>query len=440
MSNIPTSKQQLILHLLEHGKTHTWQELAEKFNIKNRHGFVDGRTANDVWRNYRDKNFKKGYKLPDNRSNKQLQEKAIELRANWNLADGSEGASYRNKPFLPDKTKLLKDIIDSQDGSLELRSVWTQADGEIGFSYRRKHESEEFEEFGQLLKELKWSINEHLQDYPAKKEPPHIEFVYPKIGVVSIADLHIGAKISDLIKTPDFSIDILIDYLSQVADIINKQCFSEVHLSILGDIIESFTGLNHLNVWKNLEYKAWGSNAVIISCEILSKFLSQITNLHFVYIVSGNHDRTTSNSKEDTEGGVAQLVHYFLSQKFTSINFEWDPMLLSKEIDGLCYIFTHGHHNFVKGNVGDICFKYGKQGMYNILLSGHLHVRSKKNNNFSKEDSILEDNSDYRALKCPPLFTGNFYSESNSWTSTAGFMMFQNMNGLPYTHDIPLKI
>src|SRR5690606_25999017 len=66
-----------------------------------------------------------------------------------------------------------------------------------------------------------------------------------KTGVVKIADLHLGAYVDNLIKTKDFSINILANKLMDAADEINERKYSIVHVHILGDLIESFTGLSH---------------------------------------------------------------------------------------------------------------------------------------------------------------------------------------------------
>ena len=51
---------------------------------------------------------------------------------------------------------------------------------------------------------------------------------------------------------------------------------------------------------------------------------------------------------------------------------------------------------------------------------------SKKKILFESFDVISYDTSDYRAITVPPLFTGNFYSESNGWNSSAGFVRMKN--------------
>ena len=73
------------------------------------------------------------------------------------------------------------------------------------------------------------------------KYTPIIKDTKNKIGVVKIADLHLGSYVDNLIRTKDFSIDILANKLSEAVTDINERSYSIVHVHILGDLIESFT-------------------------------------------------------------------------------------------------------------------------------------------------------------------------------------------------------
>jgi hypothetical protein len=55
----------------------------------------------------------------------------------------------------------------------------------------------------------------------------------------------VGAYIDGLIKTKFFLPSILIDYLEQTTLKVNRNNAKEVNIFCLGDLIESFTGLNH---------------------------------------------------------------------------------------------------------------------------------------------------------------------------------------------------
>lgn len=253
------------------------------------------------------------------------------------------------------------------------------------------------------------------------------------IGVISVADLHFGAEIEDLLRSGKFNIKVLSKYLTNSAHIINQKGYKEVHLSMLGDFIESFTGLNHADSWKGMGKGMFGMNAVILCYEILMKtFVSKINNLKGIYIVSGNHDRVTSSNKEDHKGEVAQLLAYLFNSNLKGVNVEYHPMIITKVIDNICYLFTHGHLGFVQKELSKILFDYGRQGYYNVLIQGHKHSREVKKSVKRKQyewndvQVVQLDEVDYRFIIAPPMFTGNFFSESIGYSSSAGLAIMEN--------------
>lgn len=285
------------------------------------------------------------------------------------------------------------------------------------------------------LKEFLELVNKTLKN---RKSIPKIKKSKKKkkVGFVPIADLHIGAYIRELILTQDYDVDKVISYLDEAAEEINSQNYSEVHIAIMGDIIESFTGKNHENSFQSVGYNQTGFSVMITAYEILENFLSKIENLKKVYAVSGNHDRYSASNKEDTKGEVLQGVSYFLN-KFLKVDVEYDPIVINAVIDGISYIITHGHHRFIAKNIEKVILDYGVQGMYNVVVKAHDHTR-KKSDTIVRVGTIIQDSANYRGYTCPPFFTGNLYSESNGWTSTAGFLQMWNKKGKICCLDIPL--
>jgi predicted phosphodiesterase len=406
MQKLSDNKKQLIEFLIQNsGKPDelTWIELATLYKIKDALGNTSGENARQLWKNYR-KNM--------------IEEEKVDL----NKYSGEKGASQ------------YKELIEQlQSENMKVKSLWTSGD-KINISVAPDTHKEK-EDYSSLLKEeLLKHIKENKSSFKKKSTP----YAGNKVGVAITADYHIGAYIEGLVKTQDFSIGQVIEYLDQVAEDINSFRYSEVHLIILGDLIESFTGLNHINSWKGLESGAYGGNVVIMAYEILKNFFSKITNLSNVYMISGNHDRVTSNNQEDVDGDVAKILAYFLAQNCKGVNIDFHPMVITKVIDNICYIMTHGHLGFSNKDLGKVLFQYGKQGYYNVLLSGHLHTRRSTQNIISTQ-TIMDDCADYRSIICPSLFTGNFYSESNGWTSTAGYLIIENRFNKPLVVDIPLS-
>lgn len=253
----------------------------------------------------------------------------------------------------------------------------------------------------------------------------------PKILVVPIADIHIGAEVRDLKMTPEFNLEIAREYLKHTAEFINKQDADAVHIAFLGDIIESFTGLNHKNSWKSIAYGMYGSKVITNALEIIEEFLGNVNNVVAVYGVAGNHDRSTSNNKEDDRGEIAETIFYMLDRIYGPyLPIEYDPLVISKEIDGINYLFTHGDKKVIKKDPRDFIFEYGRTDIFNLVFTGHLHNRQ-----------VPKDTAKYRWVICPSIFSGNWYSEQNGWHAKPGFVTSQN-NGykLPLITDHTLPV
>jgi len=259
-----------------------------------------------------------------------------------------------------------------------------------------------------------------------------------KTGVLCLADLHIGADIRNLQRTPDFNYKTVIKYLRSIADQVNSRNYESLEVIFLGDFIESFTGLNHINSWKSMGKGMYGHHVVILAFEILREFLSNINNLTSVYMVSGNHDRSTSDAKHDNEGDIAGLLSYMLRNAITGVKIEFSPLVIGSKIDNIYYIMTHNHHGLSKRDFGKVIWEYGKQGLYNVLLGGHWHSRKTRKVYHTLNETYV-DQANYRAIDVAPLFTGNFYSESNGWTSSAGYTLIENNGtGKPNVFDYSL--
>lgn len=255
------------------------------------------------------------------------------------------------------------------------------------------------------------------------------------VGFVGASDFHFGAYVDDLLRSDRFNITVLSDYLKRGADIVNQKGYDEVHIGLLGDFIESFTGLNHNNSWKGLGKGMFGMNSAIMCYEILMEaFISRINNVKGVYLVSGNHDRVTSHKEGDEKGEVGRLLHYLIDRELSKQNVEvlYHPMLISKVIDGVNYLMTHGHLPLAQKEISKALFDHGKQGVYNVFLQGHVHSRGVTKGNRRKQYEwndvkvVQLDEVDYRAITLPPLFTGNFFSESLGFSSSAGMSILEN--------------
>ncbi len=256
-------------------------------------------------------------------------------------------------------------------------------------------------------------------------------------GIAVLADVHAGAKVKDELRTEDFDLDILARRMDDVAAETNAAGFEEVEVVILGDFIESFSGLNHTNTWKSLEYGAYGANAVILAYEMVVDMLNKVNNLSGVTMVSGNHDRSSIKADLDSTGDAATIIAKMLELSGQKVDFH--SHVVSKDIDGIQYIFTHGHLGLSKRDISHTAWNYGVQGKYNMAVLGHYHSRS-GSKPIVQKDTHLEDSIDLRVMYSPSLFTGNAYSAQSGWSSTAGFLLIWNAgHGRPNVLDVAIK-
>lgn len=256
--------------------------------------------------------------------------------------------------------------------------------------------------------------------------------------VVKIADLHYGALVENLLRTPDFSPNILAEKLSVAADKINQRGFNLVHVHFQGDLIESFSGLSHKNSWKSMDVNIIGAQAVKGCVELLhTHFLSKINGLGEIKMVAGNHDRVTSDNKEDEDGDAANLIAWGLG--LIGYSVEFNSNILSHEVEGINHVILHGHNIVSKRPTKEIIWDYGKQGMFNLVVEGHLHslIERLNVNQRNAFKTTKDDSIDHRRIVCPSFFTGNPYSERLNFFSTSGFMIVSSYNGQP---EIDYKI
>ena len=260
-----------------------------------------------------------------------------------------------------------------------------------------------------------------------------------KEAVLTLSDLHLGAYVDGLIRTQEFSIGTVVEKLSKARDYTNSFGYEKVHVHILGDLIESFTGLNHKNTWKNLGKGMFGAEVVKLTTKILHEFLSSVANLGTIKIVGGNHDRLTSDKTEDSGGGAADLIAWGL--ELIGYDVEFNPIILTHNPNGINYVLTHGHHMLSKKATKEIIWDYGEKGLFNFVMEGHLHSRIQKLTTANKKNfkTLKDDSVDCRRQVCPSIFTGNSYSEELGYTTTAGFLLSENNgDGLPNVFDFAL--
>jgi len=308
----------------------------------------------------------------------------------------------------------------------EGQTVKRQYDKELNKRYKDAIASSAKAKF--FSDELQSELLEILPSIEGVKLSVTVDFERGKNIVVTISDLHIGAEVDGLRATKDYNNEILLDYLDKTLKIVNSYGAERVTLVILGDLIESFTGTNHANSWKSLAKHGYGSKVVIRTYEILLKFISKINNIERIIGIGGNHDRPTASKNDEANGEIAELIFYMLGQSLKGIEICYDHSVLSKVIYGIQYIMVHGDKGHSKKTkIPNLLFNFGNKDFFNLILAGHLHSRI-----------VSLDSVNARMLNCASMFTGNQYSDDLGFSSTAGFNVIENLNGLPKITDYTL--
>lgn len=230
--------------------------------------------------------------------------------------------------------------------------------------------------------------------------------------VCAISDLHAGSISENMKMTPDFNIKVLEEKLMAISDYLNS-LGRPVHLKILGDLIESFTGKNHRDTWKQIEMH--GMEVMFAVYDLLYKMVDNTPTIKSIDIISGNHDRISSSNEDDTEGQVAYGVYQLLKRSVNDdIEINYDPLILSSSHGNINYILMHGHKRISKRNPAEIILDYGDPKKFNVILTGHLH-----------NEAIKASTMRYKHYQIPSLVTGGQFSQDIGAHSPAGFVVFE---------------
>lgn len=231
--------------------------------------------------------------------------------------------------------------------------------------------------------------------------------------VVAIADLHIGAFIEGNTLHKDYNIEVCRQKLAYIAGILSQQQ-RPVVIKFLGDYIESFSGKNHKDTWKQIEMH--GMEVALLAFDVIREFLDQIYGLVEVDMVSGNHDRVSADNEEDKQGQVGFLISELLD-RFTNVPVTYHSDIITKVHDDVCYIMSHGHKRFSKMLPSEMVMNYGDQNLFNVMITGHGH-----------QEKILHNSIKYQCRQIPAIIPANDYAKSLGASSMQGFTIFERNN------------
>lgn len=270
----------------------------------------------------------------------------------------------------------------------------------------------------------------HIESWIKKLEVSEIPQIIKTVKTdespiyVVISDLHLGTAYVSEIDGREYNDQIAIERLEEVAKEANATN-RPVVVFCLGDLIESFTGMNHLNSWKTIS--DYGIGVAFTAFDILRSFLSKIDKLKSFHLISGNHDRVTSNRELDTKGQVGKMIYELFTRIEPELNMEYNPLLINAEFSDIVFIISHGDKKISKLKPEELAFRFGNKDKYNIVLSGHFHERM-----------IQKDRIKLRSYIVPSIMGMNDYAEENGYFSSPGFYIFYTQNEKLKVLDIEL--
>lgn len=272
----------------------------------------------------------------------------------------------------------------------------------------------------QLLREVDFynkieEISKQFKHIPKHIITTHKVVDEEKTCVVTIADAHVGADVKGVQRTHDFDTKVIEKRLEKIAEVVNQGDYSHVYIAIMGDMFQG-TPYNHIGAGNTIaeQYAEQFKTAF----ELLSKFIISVHNIAGIYAVGGNHDRASSDNRQDQKSSILDILVFMLS-KVLNMPIEFHHDTISFIADGVHYILQHGHFNYHKKNAADIILDHGSIDKFNLIIRGHLHSLQVLSN---------DDRRNYRRIVVPSIYTGEDYSSTGGWSNNAGFVIFETQN------------
>jgi len=333
----------------------------------------------------------------------------------WNHEEGKVTS-------ISQRIKTLDDLIESADVDLDVYDIerqkvnaWEVTSWKRGFpEVRTNHQvtawlkNRYFEKIdGKTVSEIIGKHADLLPKVTRRKD------VTGKPLVCAIADLHCGAYTENMKLVPDYNIEALKNKLYKLSELLNSLRMP-THLKIAGDLIESFTGKNHKDTWRQIEQH--GMKVMFTVADLLIWFINRTDCIIDVEIISGNHDRISSANDDDHEGQVAYGVAELLRRSGLKVKF--DPLVISSEHDGVNYIILHGHLPISKKNPAELVLDYGVQDMFNVIIQAHKH-----------NQQIPKSTTKMMVHQIPSLVPANEFAERLGAHAPTGVVLYE-ANGL----------
>ena len=222
---------------------------------------------------------------------------------------------------------------------------------------------------------------------------------------VNITDIHAGSKAEKMKITKDWSIEELEATIARVVKVINSYGADKVHINLLGDLVETVSGVNHPDSWKIVQDGHYGSKVIIYTYRLIAHgLIGGIANVASVNGVGGNHDRLqASNKLADT--GATDIIFAMLKEHLdgSGIEVNYDPVILAFAREKYGVILGHGDKGIHKRKLADQILMFAPNPkQFQFVNLGHLHTL------------IINDSQHIgRVTVNPSIMTGNHYSDTS---------------------------
>ena len=252
-------------------------------------------------------------------------------------------------------------------------------------------------------------ISDMLAEYPMVSEIKVSRDNNNKVDEISVilADIHAGGKSEKTKLSGEWSVDEMIIKLNRIAKVANSYKAAKVNLVILGDLVETVSGINHPDSWKGIEGGMFGSNVIIQTQEMLVKeLINKVTNLNKIVATGGNHDRLQASNKM-SDVGATDLIFYMIGERLkltkSTVELIYDPVIVSFKTGAFGIIGVHGDKGLHNRELSYVTQKFAAdRDQYQFVFSAHLHSFFCKRN---------DDQEFGRRVTIPAIITGNDYSD-----------------------------
>lgn len=271
-----------------------------------------------------------------------------------------------------------------------------------------------------------------IEIYPNNYNVEIKPYKYKRVGLLDLADLHIGIKCDNYFNKYDVA-EAYSRAEELTKDVILTSAelgITELHVSNLGDIV---CGIIHDSLIKECEILI--NDQVKVATEIIGKMLIEFSQVFDKVVYSdlvGNHGRIFKNKdasteKENFESFVSWGLELMIKNKpeYGNIVFEKniiDDGVIIKEIEGVKIYETHGHLDRFNRMADNLGMMFGKS---DEVHTAHYHHNK------------MEEFQGCEVFMSRSFAGTDTYAKNGRMTSTAGQRLYVYSNGKrEYIKDI----